>query len=257
MTVKRGVVHLVGAGPGDPELMTMKGVRLISEADVVIHDRLIPLGVLDWCSESTLKIDVGKYPEHHRVSQEEINELLVLHASRGKNVVRLKGGDPFVFGRGFEELQVCRQHGIDCFVVPGVSSSISAAASAGIPVTSRGVARSFAVVTGQTDPRLGNYAFEFESLSKIDTIVLLMARKNLADITSGLIAAGLDPNTPAASIENATCENQRVTAGTASNIAEVVRAIGIDSPVVTVIGHVAAKVNQDLVELPEVKAVLS
>lgn len=257
MNVNRGVVHLVGAGPGDPELMTIKAARLLSEADVVIHDRLIPLEVLDWCGETTRKIDVGKYPEHHRVSQEEINDLLVHHASRGRNVVRLKGGDPFVFGRGFEELRVCRDHNIDCFVVPGVSSSISAAAAAGIPVTSRGVARSFAVVTGQTDPRLGNYSFEFKSLSKIDTIVLLMARKNLADITAGLVAAGLDPNTPAASIENATCANQRVTAGTVSTIAEVVKAIGIDSPVVTVIGNVAANVNQDLVELPEVRAVLS
>ena len=258
MITNRGAVYLVGAGPGDPELMTIKAARLLSEADVVIHDRLIPLEVLDWCRESVVKIDVGKYPEHHRVSQDEINELLVHHASRGSTVVRLKGGDPFVFGRGFEELQVCREHQIDCCVVPGVSSSISAAAAAGIPVTSRGVARSFAVVTGQTDPRLGSYAFDFESLARIDTIVLLMARKNLADITAGLIAAGLDANTPAASIENATCANQRVTAGTVSTIAEVVKAIGIDSPVVTIIGDVAANVNQDLVEPPdEVQAVLS
>ena len=154
-------------------------------------------------------------------------------------------------------MQVCREHQIDCYVVPGVSSSISAAAAAGIPVTSRGVARSFAVVTGQTDPRLGRYAFDFESLARIDTIVLLMARKNLAEITAGLIAAGLDAETPAASIENATCSNQRVTAGTVSTIAEVVKAIGIDSPVVTIIGNVAANVNQDLVELPEIRAVFS
>ena len=258
MIANRGVVYLVGAGPGDPELMTIKAARLLSQADVVIHDRLIPLEVLDWCRESTVKIDVGKYPEHHRVSQDEINELLVHHASRGSMVVRLKGGDPFVFGRGFEELQDCREHQVDCFVVPGVSSSIAAAAAAGIPVTSRGVARSFAVVTGQTDPRLGQYAFDFESLAQMDTIVLLMARKNLAEITAGLIAAGLDANTPSASIENATCANQRVTAGTAATIAEMVKAIGIDSPVVTIIGAVAAKVNQDLVELPdEVRAVLS
>ncbi len=257
MIAKQGIVYLVGAGPGDPELITMKGVRLLSEADVVIHDRLIPLEVLDWCREDVQKIDVGKYPEHHRVSQEEINELLVQHASKGKIVVRLKGGDPFVFGRGFEEIEVCRKHSITCVIVPGVSSSISAPASAGIPVTSRGVARSFAVVTGQTDPKLGSYAFDFEALSRMDTIVLLMARKNLAEIAVGLVAAGLDPNTPAASIENATCENQRVTSGTVASIAEVVKAIGIDSPMVTVIGNVAAMVNRDLVELPEVRAVFS
>jgi uroporphyrin-III C-methyltransferase len=257
MIAKQGMVYLVGAGPGDPELMTLKAARLLSEADVVIHDRLIPMEVLDWCRDDAVKIDVGKYPEHHRVSQEEINELLVEHASKGQIVVRLKGGDPFVFGRGFEELEVCRDHNITCVIVPGVSSSISAPSSAGIPVTSRGVARSFAVVTGQTDPRLGNYAFDFDALSRMDTIVLLMARKNLAEIAAGLVEAGLDPNTPTASIENATCVNQRVTAGTVSTIAEVVKAIGIDSPMVTVIGNVAAMVDQELVELPEVRAVLS
>lgn len=257
MIARQGMVYLVGAGPGDPELMTLKGVRLLSESDVIIHDRLIPMEVLNWCREDAQKIDVGKYPDHHRVSQNGINELLVQHARKGKTVVRLKGGDPFVFGRGFEELEVCRDHNVTCVVVPGVSSSISAPASAGIPVTSRGVARSFAVVTGQTDPQLGSYAFDFEALGRMDTIVLLMARKNLADISAGLVEAGLDPNTPAASIENATCANQRVTTGTVATIANVVKAIGIDSPVVTVIGNVAAQVNQDLVELPEVRAVLN
>jgi uroporphyrin-III C-methyltransferase len=256
MISNRGVVWLVGAGPGDPELMTLKGARLLSEADVVIHDRLIPFEVLDWCREDAIRIDVGKYPEHHRVTQEEINDLLVHHAVRGKTVVRLKGGDPFVFGRGFEELEVCRNQGIACFIVPGVSSSISAPASAGIPVTSRGVARSFAVVTGQTDPRLGEYSFDFKSLASMDTVVLLMARKNLADITAGLIKAGLDPATPAASIENATCSNQRVAAGTVSTIAEVVKTTGIDNPVVTVIGAVAANVDASLVEQPEVQMVV-
>lgn len=257
MIARRGVVYLVGAGPGDPELMTIKGARLLAEADVVIHDRLIPTESLQWCREESLLIDVGKYPDHHRVTQSEINELLVLHASQGKTVVRLKGGDPFVFGRGLEELKVCREHGVSCFIVPGVSSSIAGPSAAGIPVTSRGVARSFAVVTGQTDPSLGTYSFDFEALVRMDTIVLLMARKNLAEITNGLLEAGLDPDTPAASIENATCANQRVTSGTVATIAEVVKAIGISSPVVTVIGEVAANVDSHFVELPEVKAVTS
>ena len=141
-------------------------------------------------------------------------------------------------------------------MVPGVSSSISAPAAAGIPVTSRGVARSFAVVTGQTDPSLGNYSFDFDALARMDTIILLMARKNLAAIAEGLVAAGLDPNTPAASIENATCRNQRVTAGTVATISDVAQAIGIDSPVVTIIGEVAANADSALVELPEIKAVI-
>lgn len=257
MIARRGMVYLVGAGPGDPELMTIKGARLLSEADVVIYDRLIPHEVLSSCREESLLIDVGKYPDHHRVSQAEINQLLVKHASVGKLVVRLKGGDPFVFGRGLEELEVCRDHEIPCFVVPGVSSSISAPSAAGIPVTSRGVARSFAVVTGQTDPQLGEYSFDFAALVKMDTIVLLMARKNLADISAGLIAAGMDPNTPAASIENATCSNQRVAAATVSTIADVVESLEIGSPVVTVIGEVASNVDTALAEHTEIRVALS
>lgn len=257
MIRKQGVVYLVGAGPGDPELMTLKGIRLLSEADIVIHDRLIPHEVLDWCRDDCQKIDVGKYPDHHRVSQQQINELLVKHASRGNMVVRLKGGDPFVFGRGYEELGVCRENRISCFVVPGVSSAIAAPSAAGIPVTSRGVARSVAFVTGQTDPKLGNYCFDFEALSRMDTIVMLMARKNLAEITSGLIAAGLNPQTPAASIENATSDQQRVAAGTLDSIAGIVKDAGITSPVVTVIGAVAGFVDSDILEYPELRTLLS
>lgn len=251
MIAKQGSVYLVGAGPGDPELMTLKAIRLLSGADIVIHDRLIPIEVLDWCRQDSLRIDVGKYPEHHRVSQQEINELLIHHALRGSMVVRLKGGDPFVFGRGYEELEVCRKHRINCHIVPGISSSIAAPSAAGIPVTSRGVARSVAIVTGQTDPRLGEFAFDFDALSRMDTIVMLMARKNLAEITNGLMDAGLDPETPAASIENATCKNQRSTKATLSSIADTVRRLGISSPVVTVIGEVAGFAAADLVTEPE------
>jgi len=158
--------------------------------------------------------------------------------------VRLKGGDPFVFGRGYEELEVCRDAKIPCYVVPGISSSISAASAAGIPITSRGVARSFAVVTGQTDPKLGKYTFDFGALSRMHTIVLLMARKNLAEITAGLIEAGLDPQTPAACIENATCFNQRIVAGCVQDIAVLVQSGGLRSPMVTVIGE-TARLSED------------
>lgn len=239
MIHRQGIVYLVGAGPGDPELMTIRGMRLLQQADVVIYDRLIPMETLDWCRDGCELIDVGKYPDHHRVSQEQINDLLIDRARKGHIVVRLKGGDPFVFGRGYEELETCRSAMIPCCVVPGVSSSVAAPAAVGIPVTSRGIARSFAVVTGQTDTKLGRYSFDFEALSRMDTIVLLMARKNLAQITTGLVDAGLDPQTPAACIENATCFNQKAVRGTVKDIASRVQTAGLRNPVVTVIGETA------------------
>jgi uroporphyrin-III C-methyltransferase len=162
-----GTVYLVGAGPGDPELMTLRAMRLLQIADTVIHDRLIPHEVLTWSRPDAKLIDVGKYPDHHRISQSEINELLVLHALRGETVVRLKGGDPFVFGRGHEERVACQAAGIRCEIVPGISSCIAAASAVGIPVTTRGVARSFAVVTGQTDPNLDN-EIDFAALAGIE-----------------------------------------------------------------------------------------
>jgi uroporphyrin-III C-methyltransferase len=242
--MKRGTVYLVGAGPGDPELMTLRAVRLLQTADVVIHDRLIPREALDWCRTDARLIDVGKYPDHHRISQDEINQLLVEHALRGAIVVRLKGGDPFVFGRGQEEIEHCRLAGITCVVVPGVSSCIAAPAAAGIPVTTRGIARSFAVVTGQTDPQLEK-DIDFSALACVDTIVLLMGHKNLANIADALMAAGRAPATPAAAIENATLPDQRVVTGTLETLAEAVRAAGLSSPMVSIIGEVAAFANAD------------
>jgi uroporphyrin-III C-methyltransferase len=239
MNETEGIVYLVGAGPGDPELMTIRATRLLQLADTVIHDRLIPQEVLGWCRDEACLIDVGKYPDHHRISQEEINQLLVHHAQPGKIVVRLKGGDPFVFGRGQEELEYCRQAGIACVVVPGVSSCIAGPSAMGIPVTTRGVARSFAVVTGQTDPQLEG-DIDFGSLACVDTVVLLMGHKNLAAITQALIAAGRNPDTPAAAIENATLPHQRIVTSTLSGLAEVVARAGLTTPMVSVIGEVAA-----------------
>ncbi len=244
MKIDEGIVYLVGAGPGDPELMTIRAMKLLQVADTVIHDRLIPHEVLGWCREGASLIDVGKYPDHHRISQAEINQLLVEHAQLGKRVVRLKGGDPFVFGRGQEELEYCRQAGVSCVIVPGVSSCIAAPAAAGIPVTMRGVARSFAVVTGQTDPNLDG-EIDFGSLACVDTVVLLMGHKNLAAIAQALIAAGRDPETPAAAIENATLPQQRVVTATLHQLAEAVSKAGLSNPMVSVIGEVAAFANCD------------
>jgi uroporphyrin-III C-methyltransferase len=251
MIARRGMVYLVGAGPGDPELMTLRGQRLVKEADTIIHDRLIPFEVLSWARTKATKIDVGKYPDHHRISQSEINRLLVLHAQRGETVVRLKGGDPFVFGRGQEEFEACQNAGVPCVVVPGISSAIAGPAAAGVPVTTRGIARSMAMITAQTDPRLIHNQLDFDALAKLDTIVVLMGRKNLRHVTESLIERGREPRTPVTCIENATMPHQQVTAGTLATIADQVDQLGFGSPMITVIGDVAALVNPDLVQLPE------
>jgi uroporphyrin-III C-methyltransferase len=250
MIFRRGTVYLVGAGPGDPELITVRGMRLLEQADTIIHDRLIPPEVLNWCRHEAKLIDVGKYPDHHRVSQEEINELLIQHAGQNKLVVRLKGGDPFVFGRGQEEVEACRLANVPCQVVPGVSSSIAGPAAAGIPVTTRGVARSFTVVTGQTAPELGRHDLDFDALTHTDTVVLMMARKNLRSLIGKLIEAGRSPDTPVACIERATFSDQRVTYSTLYGIADQVDALKMTNPMVTVIGEVAALVNPELIEWP-------
>ena len=246
-----GRVNLVGAGPGDPELITVRGMRLVQRADVVIHDRLISPEILTWCREDAEVIDVGKYPDHHRISQNEINELIVDRAAKGFDVVRLKGGDPFVFGRGTEELAACRSAEIPCSIIPGVSSAIAAPSAAGIPVTSRGVARSFAVITGQTDPNLPEHSPDFESLAKIDTLIFLMGRRNLKHLMDSLVAAGRDPSTPAASIERATLPGQKIVTADLSTIHKVVERAGLSSPMVTIVGDVAQMADSSLVtQLP-------
>jgi uroporphyrin-III C-methyltransferase len=233
-----GAVHLVGAGPGDPGLITARGLELLRAADVVVHDRLIGAELLGEARANARLIDVGKGPGHAPYSQVEISGLLVEHAREGRTVVRLKGGDPFVFGRGSEEAAACSEAGIPVVVVPGVSSAIAGPAAAGIPVTARGVARSFAVVTGQsaddaTDPSVF-------SVFSADTIVLLMARANLGSLAAQLIASGRDPATPAACIQSATTPEQRVTRATLATIAEAADRDGLEAPIVTVIGAVAA-----------------
>jgi uroporphyrin-III C-methyltransferase len=236
--VKRptGTVHLVGGGPGDPGLITARGLELLRSADVVVHDRLIGPDLLGEARTGAELIDVGKGTGLAPYSQDEINAVLVDRARQGRLVVRLKGGDPFVFGRGSEEAAACREAGIDVFVVPGVTSAVAAPAAAGIPVTARGVARSFAVVTAQT----ADGVTELGGLVAADTIVVLMGRATLGAIAAQLIAAGRDPDTPAACIQSATTPEQRVTRATLATIAEAADRDGLDSPIVTVIGEVAA-----------------
>ena len=232
-----GKVHLVGGGPGDPGLITARGLELLRRADVVVHDRLVGPALLDEAGPGAELVDVGKGPGHAARSQDEINRLLVERARDGRDVVRLKGGDPFVFGRGSEELEACRAAGVACEVVPGVTSAIAAPAAAGIPVTARGIARSFAVVTahragegGEPDPA---------PVAAVDTIVVLMGRSSLPAFTARLIAAGRAADTPAACVQSATTSAQRVTVATLGTIAEAAERDGLEAPLVTVIGEVA------------------
>lgn len=228
-----GFVALVGGGPGDPGLLTTRGRRLLAEADVVVVDRLAPHALLAELDSDVEVVDVGKMPDHHPIPQHEINAILIDRAKRGKIVVRLKGGDPYVFGRGGEELIACREAGIPVEVVPGVTSAIAVAASAGIPVTHRGVARGFSVVAAHESieqlPRTGTH-----------TLVMLMGVKRLAQTCAELIAAGHDGNTPAAIIERGCTPDQRVTVATLATLGEVAAAAGATSPAITIIGDVVA-----------------
>ncbi len=232
-----GTVHLVGGGPGDPGLITARGLELLRRADVVVHDRLIGPELMREARAEAELVDVGKGVGHVALSQEEINRLLVDRARAGKEVVRLKGGDPLVFGRGSEELLACREAGVQCQVVPGVSSAIAAPAAAGIPVTARGIAQSFAVVTAHQAGESGMH--DVAPLAAVDTIVVLMGRASLPSFTARLIGAGREPDTPAACIQSATTPAQRVTLATLATIAEAAERDGLEAPIVTVIGKVA------------------
>ena len=233
--LRPGIVFLVGAGPGDPDLITVKGLACLRRADVVLYDRLIPHELLAEAPPGALLVDVGKAPARARRSQGEINRLLVEYAQQGRTVVRLKGGDPFVFGRGGEEALALAAAGLPFVVVPGVSSALAAAAYAGIPVTHRGVAQSFTVVTGHT--ALGDDDL-WDTLPRRGTLVLLMGVAHLPAITARLLSLGRDPATPAAAIHWAATDRQQVVSGVLADIA--LRAAHLPPPVTTVIGEVVA-----------------
>jgi len=231
-----GKVYLVGAGPGDPELITVKGLRLLREADVVLHDRLLNEKLLrDLKAEI---IDVGKAPGKHKLSQEEINELLIEKAREGKIVVRLKGGDPYLFGRGGEEALALRDAGIPFEVVPGVTSAIAAPALAGIPVTHRGISTALTVVTGHEEPGKDK-ELDWHALARLGgTLVVLMGVGRIRENTSMLLDGGLSPQTPAALIERGSWPDQRCVRGTLGDIAERASSSGVKSPAVLVVGDV-------------------
>lgn len=226
-----GWVALVGGGPGDSGLLTTRGLSLLHAADVVVIDRLAPQDVLRTLDPEVIVVDVGKSVGHHPVPQSEINRLLIDHAQAGRGVVRLKGGDPYVLGRGGEERLACAAAGVPVEVVPGITSAVAVPAAAGIPVTHRGVARGFSVVTGHDE--LGGVPLE-----AAHTLVLLMGVTRLAQTAAALLARGGDPGCPVAIIERGCTPQQRVTSAPLAEIAAAARARDVRAPAVVVIGDV-------------------
>lgn len=232
-----GRVYVVGAGPGDPELLTLKAVKLLREADVVVYDRLIPREALGYVKPGAELVYAGKAPGRHALKQEEINRLLHRKACEGKVVVRLHGGDPYVFGRGEEECLYLLERGVECSIVPGITSVIAGPAYAGIPVTSRGVASSFAAATGREAPGKGRRHVYYGKLMKtVDTLVVVMGVGNLENIVKEMLEEGVDPQLPVAVVEKAATPEQRVVAGTLSTIVEEARKAGVAPPAVIVFG---------------------
>jgi uroporphyrin-III C-methyltransferase/precorrin-2 dehydrogenase/sirohydrochlorin ferrochelatase len=234
-------VALVGGGPGDPDLITVRGRQLLAQADVVVTDRLGPSSLLSELSPNVEVIDAAKIPYGRFMAQQAINEVLIDRARAGKFVVRLKGGDPYVFGRGHEELLALAAAGIPCSVVPGVTSAISVPALAGIPVTHRGVAHEFTVASGHIGPDDPNSLTDWQALARLPgTLVLLMAVDKLDAIAAALIEHGRDPATPAAAVQNGSTDTQRTVRAPLSGIAAAVHEAGVRPPAVIVIGAVVA-----------------
>lgn len=245
MSARAGVVYLVGAGPGDPGLITARALELIASADAIYHDRLIPPGALDGAREDAELVYVGKAPGAPAVPQDEIEQRLIEAAREGRSVVRLKGGDPFVFGRGGEEGEALRAAGVEFEVVPGVTAGVAATAYAGIPVTHRDDASAVAFVTGHEDPEKDETALDWEALARFPgTLVFYMGVKRLAENAAALIEAGRDPEEPAAAVERGTMAGQRTVVATLGTLAAAVEREGIGAPAVIVVGQVARRREQ-------------
>lgn len=242
--MNRGKVYLVGTGPGDPKLLTLRAWELIRAAEVAIYDRLVSNEILRLLPESAKRVYVGKMAHHEDIRQDEINELLAFEARRGKNVLRLKGGDPFLFGRGGEEAEALRFNGIDFEVVPGVSSALAVPAYAGLPLTHRRLSSSVAIVTGHEDSSKNEKSVKWSKLAKaVDTIVVLMGAATLHAIAKGLLDGGLDPTTPVAAVQWGTTPNQKTFLFTLED-AKSKRSPLIDPPCVIVVGKVGTLAKQ-------------
>lgn len=231
---RRGKLFLIGAGPGDPELLTLKAVRALGDSDVILYDRLACRETLRHARKDAQIIYVGKHHGEQEQSQAEIFELITKHALQGRTVARLKGGDPMVFGRGAEEWALAVEHGIEVEVIPGVSSAIAVPSIAGFPLTYRGLAQDFAVITGHGPP---GEVTDWSAYARIATLVVLMGVKNRVAIAEALIAAGRDPHEPVAFIENGTTARERVTESTLQRVAS--GEVDAHNPAVFLIGKVA------------------
>jgi uroporphyrin-III C-methyltransferase len=240
LTPRRGKAYLIGAGPGRADLITVRGLTLLRRADVVIFDRLIARELLDEIRADAEEVFVGKESGHHTLPQSAINELIVDRVRQGKQVVRLKGGDPFVFGRGGEEAQALHDAGLPFEIVPGISSALAVPAYAGIPVTHRGLSTAFAVVTGHECSGKAASTTDWDALARIPTLVVLMGLGNAECIAEKLIAAGLAPTTPAAAISQGTTDEQQVITTTLIDLANAITEAALPSPAILVIGAVAA-----------------
>jgi len=235
----KGKVYLLGAGPGDPELLTRKAERLIREADVILYDALVGEGINELFPPGAKLVYVGKRADNHSYRQEEINKMLVGLASEHKKVVRLKGGDPYVFGRGGEEAEELVKAGIEVEVVPGITSAIAVPELAGIPVTHRGYSSALTVITGHEDPTKGDSALNFKALAQMKgTIVILMGIKRLRENVDALLSNGKPADTPVAIVERGATDKERITSGTLGNIVSTAELRGVRSPAIIIIGEV-------------------
>jgi uroporphyrin-III C-methyltransferase len=236
---KSGKVYLVGSGPGGTGLLTVRAMEVIAGAEVILFDQLPGEEILRALPENAEKVDCGKYGNRHTLEQEEIEALMVRYALEGKEVVRLKGGDPFVFGRGGEEMEVLRRHGIPVELVPGVTSAVAVPGAVGIPLTHRKYASQVTILTGHEDPAKPESALDWELLARgRGTIVILMGVKNLPMIAEALLANGKGPETPVAIIERGLRKDQRVTTGPLREIGKIAGEAGVKPPAVIVIGDV-------------------
>jgi uroporphyrin-III C-methyltransferase len=248
--MKTGKVYLVGSGPGGEGLLTQRAREVIDSADVVLYDQLPGGEILSLLPASAERIDCGKYGKDHTLEQDEIEVLIVERAKAGKTVVRLKGGDPFMFGRGGEELEVLRKEGIPVELVPGVSSALAVPASVGIPLTHRRYASQVTILTGHEDPSKGESALDWQFLARTrGTIVVLMGVQNLGKIAGALRGNGKDPQTPVAVIERGLRKDRRVTVGTLADIAEKAADRKVKPPAVIVIGDVVRLYDPDQPDL--------
>lgn len=234
----RGRVFIVGAGPGDPELITTKGLKLLQKADVVVYDRLVQTSLINQSRRSAERIYVGKRAGSHSQDQNAIHRIIIDRANKGKNIVRLKGGDPFLFGRGAEEAQKLRKAGIQFTIVPGVTSALAVPAYAGIPVTHRKYSSSVAIVTGHQDSTKKNQVDWRKIATAVDTIIILMGMGRLGEIVDELIAGGCERNTKAAIIEWGTTNHQLSVVGTLSNIVKKANSHNLKPPTIIIVGEI-------------------